>query len=199
MWCFRYVPKTGVNSQLKLHSQLEILIIHSKRRWSEIPEMVEAVSEQGRLTVWGKCQHIGPWASLPAEPFARLHHKGYRLCHLQLDQTMPSSPLTLPTYLYTPPSPSVFLSLYLSLCFSSNADMFFLRPEFPNPCEMYASQFCFSPSLLNSCTLKINHFNVLMISDTQFELILSYQSHLFWTEFESTMTKLNINDTQRHK
>ncbi len=38
-----------------------------------------------------------------------------------------------------------------------------------------------------------------MISDTQFELILSYQSHLFWTEFETTMTKLNINDTQRHK
>ncbi len=24
---------------------------------------------------------------------------------------------------------------------------------------------------------------------------LEYQSHLFWTEFESTMTKLNINDT----
>lgn len=99
--------------------------------------MVEAVSEQGRLTVWGKCQHIGPWASLPAEPFASLHHKGYRQCQLQLDQTMPSSPLTLPTYLYTPPSPSVFLCLFISVCFFSNADMFYLRLIFPNSCEMH--------------------------------------------------------------
>ncbi len=152
-----------------------------------------------RLTVWGKCQHIGPWASLPAEPLPDFITKvtdcaicsWTKPCPLLLSHSLPIST--------PPPSPSVFLSHYLSLCFSSNADMFFLRPEFPNPCEMYASQFCFSPSLLNSCTLKINHFNVLMISDTQFELILSYQSHLFWTEFESTMTKLNINDTQRHK
>lgn len=129
MWCFRHVPKTGVNSQLKLHSQLEILIIHSKRRWSEIPEMVEAVNEQGRLTVWGKCQHIGPWASLPAEPFASLHHKGYRLCQLQLDQTMPSSPLRLPTHLYTPPSPSVFLCLFISL--SLSLFLFQCRHVFP--------------------------------------------------------------------
>lgn len=161
MWCFRYVPKTGVNSQLKLHSQLEILIIHSKRRWSEIPEMVEAVSEQGRLTVWGKCQHIGPWASLPAEPFASLHHKGYRLCQLQLDQTMTSSPLTLPTYLYTPPSPSVFLSLYVFL--SLSVFLFQCRHVFPKArISKSLWDVCltvlFSPSLLNSCTLKRKNF-----------------------------------------
>lgn len=192
MWCFRYVPKTGVNSQLKLHSQLEILIIHSKRRWSEIPEMVEAVSEQGRLTVWGKCQHIGPWASLPAEPFASLHHKGYRLCQLQLDQTMPSSPLTLPTYLCTPPSPSVFLCLFisLSLCFFSNADMFFLRPEFPNPCEMYLPHSPPSPSTKFICFKKKGRWCI-----DWAHLVPATKD----TCSESFMIKLMINDTSHHE
>lgn len=59
--------------------------MHSSRRLSVIPEMGLGALRMRKTDRLGRVPAYCLLAPRHGQPFASLHHKGYRLCQLQLD------------------------------------------------------------------------------------------------------------------